>query len=55
MVNSGKTMKALLLRKHGGRDDLEVVSDYPVPRAADGHVEVADDPHRVVDERVHAV
>jgi NADPH:quinone reductase-like Zn-dependent oxidoreductase len=37
-VNSGKTMKALLLRKHGTRDELEVVHDYPVPRAAEGHV-----------------
>src|SRR5579871_777203 len=31
-------MKALLLRRHGGLDDLEVVNDYPVPGAADGHV-----------------
>jgi NADPH:quinone reductase-like Zn-dependent oxidoreductase len=31
-------MKALLLRKHGGLEELEVVSDYPVPAAADGHV-----------------
>ena len=35
---SGNTMKALLLRKHGGLDDLDVVSDHPVPRAAEGHV-----------------
>src|SRR4051812_1092151 len=35
---SGKTMKALLLRKHGGLEDLEVVSDYPAPRATEGHV-----------------
>ena len=31
-------MKALLLRKHGGLDELAVVSDYPVPAALDGHV-----------------
>ena len=31
-------MKALLLRKHGGLEELEVVSDYPVPAAGDGHV-----------------
>jgi NADPH:quinone reductase-like Zn-dependent oxidoreductase len=30
-------MKALLLRKHGGLDDLEV-ADHPVPQAAEGHV-----------------
>ncbi len=32
------TMKALVLRRHGGLGDLEVVSDYPVPRATEGHV-----------------
>src|SRR2546421_13026173 len=31
-------MKALLLRKHGGLDDLDVVSDYPRPEAVEGHV-----------------
>jgi alcohol dehydrogenase len=31
-------MKALLLRQHGGLEDLEVVSDYPVPKATEGHV-----------------
>jgi alcohol dehydrogenase len=31
-------MKALLLRKHGGLEELQVVSDYPVPRADAGHV-----------------
>src|SRR6478735_7543833 len=31
-------MRALLLRKHGGLDDLEVVSDHPVPKAAEGYV-----------------
>jgi NADPH:quinone reductase-like Zn-dependent oxidoreductase len=37
-VTGNKTMRALLLRKHGGLDDLEVVSDHPVPSAAAGHV-----------------
>jgi NADPH:quinone reductase-like Zn-dependent oxidoreductase len=37
-VSEKKTMKALLLRKHGGLEELEVASDYPVPVAADGHV-----------------
>src|ERR1700726_2255524 len=32
------TMKALVLRKHGGLDELEVVQDYPAPQAGDGHV-----------------
>src|SRR5277367_7075001 len=31
-------MKALVLRKHGGLDELEVVPDYPMPQAVDGHV-----------------
>jgi alcohol dehydrogenase len=31
-------MKALLLRKHGGLDDLDVVNDHPVPKATEGHV-----------------
>jgi len=31
-------MKALVLRRHGGLDDLEVVDDYPSPKAVDGHV-----------------
>ncbi len=34
----GKTMRALVLKKHGTLDDLEVVSDHPVPQAAEGHV-----------------
>ena len=37
-MSDKKTMKALLLRKHGGLDELAVVSDYPVPAAIDGHV-----------------
>ena len=35
---AGKTMKALVLRKHGGLDELQVVADYPVPQAIEGHV-----------------
>jgi alcohol dehydrogenase len=31
-------MKALVLRKHGTLDDLEVVGDYPTPQAGAGHV-----------------
>src|SRR5215475_8241188 len=31
-------MRALLLRKHGGLDELEVVDNHPVPQAAEGHV-----------------
>lgn len=31
-------MKALVLRKHGSLDDLEVVIDYPKPKAVEGHV-----------------
>ncbi|MEA2925384.1 MAG: hypothetical protein QOI46_2173 [Alphaproteobacteria bacterium] len=37
-VNGNKTMKALLLRKHGGLEELQVVSDHPVPAAVEGHV-----------------
>src|SRR5512141_419169 len=35
---TSKTMKALLLRKHGGLDDLELVDDHPVPAVIEGHV-----------------
>ena len=35
---NGTTMRALVLRRHGGLSDLEVVDDYPVPRASEGHV-----------------
>ena len=31
-------MKALVLRKHGDLDQLEVVADYPTPKVVDGHV-----------------
>ena len=32
------TMRALVLRQHGGLDNLEVVTQYPVPSATGGHV-----------------
>jgi 2-desacetyl-2-hydroxyethyl bacteriochlorophyllide A dehydrogenase len=35
---AGQTMKALVLRKHGTLDDLEVVNDHPAPQAIEGHV-----------------
>src|SRR5262249_62029230 len=31
-------MKALVLRKHGGLDELAVVNDHPLPAAVAGHV-----------------
>jgi NADPH:quinone reductase-like Zn-dependent oxidoreductase len=31
-------MRALLLRRHGTLDDLEVVDDHPTPKAVEGHV-----------------
>jgi NADPH:quinone reductase-like Zn-dependent oxidoreductase len=31
-------MKALVLRQHGGLENLEVVSDHPLPKAIEGHV-----------------
>ena len=31
-------MRALVLRQHGGLENLEVVSDHPVPKATGGHV-----------------
>jgi NADPH:quinone reductase-like Zn-dependent oxidoreductase len=31
-------MRALVLRRHGGLDDLELVDDHPLPRATEGHV-----------------
>src|SRR4051795_3234107 len=36
-MSDKKTMKALVLRKHGGLDDLDVV-DHPIPVATGGHV-----------------
>jgi NADPH:quinone reductase-like Zn-dependent oxidoreductase len=37
-VNGKNTMRALLLRRHGGLEDLDLVSDHPVPAAVEGHV-----------------
>ncbi len=31
-------MKALLLRSHGGLENLELVTDHPMPKAVEGHV-----------------
>ena len=31
-------MKALVLRKHGGLEELQVVGDYPKPQVTEGHV-----------------
>jgi len=31
-------MRALVLRKHGALDDLDVANDYPTPKAVDGHL-----------------
>src|SRR4029453_14014871 len=35
---SGKTMRALVLRTHGGLENFDIVGDYPVPQAAEGYV-----------------
>src|SRR5262245_31729386 len=35
---AGRTMKALVLGRHGALDELNVVDNYPVPQAAEGHV-----------------
>ncbi len=35
---TAKTMKALVLKQHGGLENLTVIDDYPVPQAIDGHV-----------------
>src|SRR5438105_15302953 len=37
-MSSQKTMRALVLRRHGELDELEVVDDYPRPQPAEGHV-----------------
>jgi NADPH:quinone reductase-like Zn-dependent oxidoreductase len=31
-------MRALLLRQHGGLENLQIVDDYPKPKAVEGHV-----------------
>jgi NADPH:quinone reductase-like Zn-dependent oxidoreductase len=35
---AGKTMRALVLRTHGGLENLDVVDDHPMPQVAAGHV-----------------
>jgi NADPH:quinone reductase-like Zn-dependent oxidoreductase len=35
---SRRTMRALVLRKHGRLDEVDVATDYPVPEADQGHV-----------------
>ncbi len=35
---TAKTMKALVLKAHGGLDELKFVQDYPVPQVIPGHV-----------------
>jgi NADPH:quinone reductase-like Zn-dependent oxidoreductase len=37
-MTAQKTMKALVLRRHGDLDSLRVVDDYPLPQVVDGHV-----------------
>ena len=37
-MSGNKTMRALVLRKHGGLEELSVVNDHPVPAAVAGHV-----------------
>ena len=37
-MNGGKTMRALVLRSHGGLENLEVVDDHTMPQVAEGHV-----------------
>src|SRR5919198_5448130 len=37
-MSAATTMRALVLRQHGGLNHLEVVTQYPVPSATEGHV-----------------
>ena len=37
-MHAATTMRALVLHQHGGLDNLEIVSQYPVPSASEGHV-----------------
>src|SRR5512145_2259027 len=37
-MSAATTMRALVLRQHGGLDKLEVVTQYPVPSVTAGHV-----------------
>jgi NADPH:quinone reductase-like Zn-dependent oxidoreductase len=35
---TAKTMRALVLKQHGGLENLTLIDDYPVPQAIEGHV-----------------
>ena len=37
-MSAGRTMKALVLKQHGGLDALAVVDDHPRPEITEGHV-----------------
>src|SRR5215831_8588289 len=37
-MSAATTMRALVLRQHGGLDNLEVITQYPMPSATAGHV-----------------
>jgi NADPH:quinone reductase-like Zn-dependent oxidoreductase len=37
-LNTKTTMRAMVLRRHGGLGELEVVNDYPAPKLTAGHV-----------------
>jgi NADPH:quinone reductase-like Zn-dependent oxidoreductase len=37
-MTRSRTMKALLLKQHGGLDDLVVTDHHPIPKVVDGHV-----------------
>src|SRR5256714_3159427 len=37
-VSVGEPMRALVLERHGGLENLRVVDDYPRPQATEGHV-----------------
>jgi len=37
-MSGDKTMRALVLRRHGSIDDLEVTNEHPLPKADAGHV-----------------
>src|SRR4029077_20824328 len=36
-MTDSRTMKALLLKQHGGLDDLVVTDRHPIPRVVDDH------------------
>ncbi len=35
---TAKTMRALVLKQHGGLENLTLIDDYPMPQAIEGHV-----------------